>query len=132
MFRSLALLIISFGTVAGNGQTFPTVKQFVPPPYPPAALAVRAYGVVQVGILVDSEGQVVSAESITGHPLLRAAARTSASKWTFSKVPGNHFLTLRFVFDLPTRKSKASAVLDGTYTLRLTEQMPLIERMVSH
>jgi hypothetical protein len=133
MLHLILLLVISFGAVAVNAQSFPSVKEFTAPPFPPAALAVRASGIVQVAVFVNSIGQVVSAESVSGHPLLRAAARTAAIKWTFSQVPGSHFIVLRFVFDLPTRRSKASAVLsDGTYTLRLTEEMPRIEQVVSY
>jgi len=130
--RSVIFLIFTFGVVSVDAQMFPSVKEFVAPPYPPAARAVRATGVVQVAIQVDEKGRVVSAEAVAGHPLLRAAARTSAYKWTFSNIPGNHFLTLRFIFDLPTQTSKKAALLNGAYTLRLTEQVVKIVQTKSH
>ncbi|HJS52368.1 MAG TPA: TonB family protein [Pyrinomonadaceae bacterium] len=48
------------------------------PPYPPAAKAVRASGAVTVQVLIDEDGNVVSATAVSGHPLLRAAAVAAA------------------------------------------------------
>ena len=41
------------------------------PPYPPAALAIRAQGVVMVEVTIDDDGVVSSAKAISGHPLLQ-------------------------------------------------------------
>jgi len=54
------------------------------PVYPEAAKAVKASGEVRVKILVDESGNVISAEAISGHPLLRAAAVSAASSAKFS------------------------------------------------
>jgi TonB family protein len=54
------------------------------PPYPPAARAVGASGSVSVQVLVDENGNVVSANAVTGHPLLRAAAVSAARSARFS------------------------------------------------
>jgi protein TonB len=61
-----------------------------PPAYPPAARAVRASGRVSVQVLVDENGQVISATAVSGHPLLRAAAVQAARKARFapSKMSG--------------------------------------------
>lgn len=56
------------------------------PPYPPAARAVRAGGTVSVRLTVDEEGSVASAEAISGHPLLRAAAVEAAKGAKFNPV----------------------------------------------
>jgi TonB family protein len=55
----------------------------VQPPYPPVAKAARASGAVQVQVLVGEDGQVVSADVVSGHPLLREAALTAARQWVF-------------------------------------------------
>lgn len=48
------------------------------PAYPPAARAVKAQGVVNVQVLIDEQGNVATAEAVSGHPLLRAAAVEAA------------------------------------------------------
>lgn len=54
------------------------------PDYPPAALAVRAQGLVTVQVVVDEEGRVMSANAVSGHPLLRAASVAAARQASFS------------------------------------------------
>lgn len=54
------------------------------PPYPPVAKAARASGRVTVRVTVDETGHVVSAEAVTGHPLLRAAAVAAAKQAKFT------------------------------------------------
>lgn len=63
---------ISGGVLNGKAVSLPK------PPYPPAARAVRASGPVSVQVLVDENGNVVSASAVSGHPLLRAAAARAA------------------------------------------------------
>jgi periplasmic protein TonB len=54
------------------------------PPYPAAAKAVRASGQVNVQVLIDEDGNVVSANAVSGHPLLRAASEQAARSAKFS------------------------------------------------
>ncbi|MGI9055687.1 MAG: energy transducer TonB [Pyrinomonadaceae bacterium] len=63
----------------------------VKPEYPAAAKAVGASGRVEVKLTIDEEGNVVSAEAISGHPLLRAAAVNAAllSKFKPALLSGN-------------------------------------------
>ena len=53
------------------------------PVYPPVAKAARASGTVTVEVTVDETGKVTSAQAISGHPLLRAAATQAAFKARF-------------------------------------------------
>ncbi len=69
---------ISGGVLNGKAVSLPK------PPYPPAARAVRASGPVTVQVLVDENGNVVSARAVSGHPLLRAAAAAAARRARFS------------------------------------------------
>lgn len=61
------------------------------PDYPPAARAVRATGIVEILIMIDEQGKVISAQALSGHPLLRFAAEEAARKSEFvtTKVKGN-------------------------------------------
>jgi protein TonB len=54
------------------------------PAYPAIAKAARVQGVVKVQILIDEDGQVISASAIEGHPLLRDASVQAARQWRFS------------------------------------------------
>ena len=54
------------------------------PPYPPMARQIRAQGSVNVQILVDERGKVVSAQAVSGHPLLTSAAREAALRARFT------------------------------------------------
>ena len=54
------------------------------PAYPPAALAVKAGGSVNVRVLIDEQGTVISASAVSGHPLLRTAAEAAAKKAKFA------------------------------------------------
>ena len=52
--------------------------------YPPIAVAARASGKVLVLIVINEEGKVIAAQSISGHPLLQAAAVRAARGSTFN------------------------------------------------
>ncbi|MCD9189310.1 MAG: TonB family protein [Pyrinomonadaceae bacterium] len=63
-----------------NGQA----KNLPKPVYSAAAKAVNASGEVQVQITVDESGKVISANAVSGHPLLRGEAEKAARGATFS------------------------------------------------
>lgn len=54
------------------------------PEYPVIARQAGASGSVNVEVLIDEGGNVVAAQSISGHPLLQAAAVTAARRATFA------------------------------------------------
>ncbi len=62
-----------------NGKAVTLAK----PAYPAAARAVDAAGTVNVKVTIDEEGNVVSAEAVSGHPLLQTAAVQAAQQSTF-------------------------------------------------
>ena len=59
------------------------------PIYPRAGSAVRASGAVTVSVLVDENGSVIEASSVSGHPLLRNAAKEAAFLAKFAPVSIN-------------------------------------------
>jgi len=69
---------ISGGVLNGKASSLPK------PGYPPAALAVRAEGTVIVSIVIDEEGNVASAQAVSGHPLLRTSALKAAREAKFA------------------------------------------------
>jgi TonB family protein len=70
--------VINGGVINGKALSLPK------PEYPPAALAVKASGAVNVQVTIDEEGTVVSAAAVSGHPLLRQAAEQAARQAKFS------------------------------------------------
>ncbi|HWN11251.1 MAG TPA: TonB family protein [Pyrinomonadaceae bacterium] len=54
------------------------------PPYPTIAKQVGAQGAVNVQVLIDESGRVISAKAISGNPLLKAAAQQAATQARFS------------------------------------------------
>ncbi|MGC2238498.1 MAG: TonB family protein [Pyrinomonadaceae bacterium] len=60
-----------------------TATSLPKPVYPKAAKAVRASGEVKVEVEVDEKGNVTSAKSVSGHPLLRQAAEQAAKQAKF-------------------------------------------------
>lgn len=62
-----------------NGRAIALIK----PSYPSAARAIRANGAVNVQVLIDERGNVISASAVLGHPLLRQAAEQAATQSKF-------------------------------------------------
>ncbi len=54
------------------------------PDYPAIARQANAAGPVSVQVTIDEEGNVISANAVSGHPLLRAAAVSAARQAKFS------------------------------------------------
>jgi TonB family protein len=89
---------VSGGIVNGKAVSLPK------PPYPAAAKAVRAGGMVSIQVLIDEEGNIISANAKSGHPLLRAASEQAAREAKFSptllcgeKVKVSGIITYNFV-----------------------------------
>jgi TonB family protein len=78
------------------------------PDYPPAAAAVKAEGAVNVRVVVDEAGNVISAQALSGHPLLQAAAVAAAKEAKFA----------------PTRLSGSPVKITGVIVYNFTVQKP--------
>ena len=64
--------------------------RLVQPAYPAIARAAHVSGSVKVQVLIDENGNVLSASAISGHPLLQQSAVNAAraSKFTPTKLSG--------------------------------------------
>jgi TonB family protein len=74
------------------------------PVYPAIAAAAHASGDVQIQLLIDTDGTVIAAAAVSGHPLLQAAsvaaargARFSPTKFNGEPVKVTGVITYRFV-----------------------------------
>lgn len=69
---------ISGGVLNGKATRLPT------PAYPPAAKTMRVGGAVSVQVVIDENGNVISATAASGNPMLRTAAVNAARGAKFS------------------------------------------------
>ncbi|HVG34673.1 MAG TPA: TonB family protein [Pyrinomonadaceae bacterium] len=70
--------VVSKGVLNGKALDLPK------PVYSPQAKLVKASGIVTVQVLIDETGKVISAQAVSGHTLLRAAAVQAAYRARFS------------------------------------------------
>lgn len=64
--------VVTRGVINGQAVSLPK------PNYPATAIAVRAQGKVDVQVLIDENGKVISAKAVSGNPLFRDAAERAA------------------------------------------------------
>ena len=95
-FFFILILVLSFGLTNASAQTPTPVKtisggvlngkatSLPKPEYPAAARAINASGAVNVQVTIDENGDVISANAVSGHPLLRQAAVQAARVSKFS------------------------------------------------
>ena len=69
---------ISGGVINGKALSLPK------PAFSAAAKAVRASGAVAVQVTIDEDGKVISANAVSGHPLLRQSAEQAARNAKFA------------------------------------------------
>jgi TonB family protein len=76
--------------IVSGGMLNSKATKLMQPSYPAAAAVVHAFGPVNVQVLIDESGNVVSASATNGHPMLRATAVQAArvSKFPPSKLAG--------------------------------------------
>lgn len=70
--------VVSGGVLNGKAISKPQ------PAYPPIAKAAKASGTVTVKVLVNEDGEVVSARAVGGHPLLQQASVDAAYQAKFA------------------------------------------------
>jgi TonB family protein len=78
------------GVALQDGIESGRVLELPKPAYPAIARAAHASGTVGVQVLIDVDGTVIAAASVSGHPLLQAAAVNAArnARFTPTKVNG--------------------------------------------
>ncbi|MGE0126937.1 MAG: energy transducer TonB [Blastocatellales bacterium] len=97
--EALKKISVSGGVLQGSA-----IKK-VQPAYPPVAKAAKASGPVQIQVLVSETGEVIEANVISGHPLLRDAAVQAARQWQFKPT------------ELGNKAVKVNGVLTFNFTL---------------
>src|SRR5262249_47391831 len=82
------------------------------PSYPPVARAAKISGAVQVQILVSETGEVIEANVVSGHPMLRDTAVQAARQWQFKPT------------ELSGKPVKVQGILTFNFTLADEEPGP--------
>ena len=77
------------GVAPEDGIESGRVLELPKPAYPAIARAAHASGTVGVQVLIDVDGTVIAAASISGHPLLQGAAVNAAREARFSPTKVN-------------------------------------------
>ncbi len=71
------------------------------PPYPAIARSAHASGAVNVQVLIDENGNVISARAMSGHPLLQAAAVAAGSQRSVLIAGKQSIVVKPFLEELP-------------------------------
>jgi len=102
MKRTLtAMLLLLAGAPALLAQSLPSVRTAVAPHYPAIPVLARVSGEVLVLVRVDAQGDVTSASTNSGPPMLLTAAESAAKQWKFDpSTDGEREIELSFKFVL--------------------------------
>ena len=84
VIMSTCLLEDCSGEPSADGLEAGRALELVKPVYPPIARAANASGEVRVQVLIDTDGTVIAAASISGHPLLQSASVDAARHTRFA------------------------------------------------
>ena len=128
------VLFMAFSVSAFAQIENPTVIQYFAPKYPASAQAVRATGTVNVVVKIDKNGKVISANAISGHPLLRKACEVAAINWLFStdSTVEEREIKLTFLLRLGDKNKKDKVKFKKPYTLELSGVMVRIVNTISY
>jgi len=82
-----ASVVVVFCALAGIafGQALPepTLISAGLPRYPPIARVAKIQGEVKVDFTLNSNGEIISATAVSGHPMLKGAAEENVKTWRF-------------------------------------------------
>jgi TonB family protein len=97
--------------------------------FPRLAMAARVSGAVVVLVKVDAQGKVVSADAVSGHPLLRGAAREAAILWRFAPAPGgllerSVWLTFLYTLVLDATEAELAPTFSLPYKVEVRYMVP--------
>lgn len=101
-------------------KNYPNITAFQLPKFPLAAQAVRARGLVQVYVAIDTIGRVTSAKALSGHPLLIQSSIEAAKKFAFqpSNSSEERSANITFVF-LPFEESNGQVRYSNPYRINV-------------
>ena len=102
------------------------VKHIEVPDYPPMARAARVQGEVKLHVQLGPDGRVVSAEAVSGPPILADAARANIKTWLFES-PGHGELDVSYEFRL--ERPAVSYLPRSKVILDLPDRVLIVSRL---
>jgi TonB family protein len=92
---------------------------------------------VVVEVEIDPAGNVSSAKAVSGHPLLRQAAKMAANRWKFEAAAKSARRTarLQFVFRIAEKKlppADATPVFMPPYKIEITHNPSIVDDSKSY
>jgi TonB family protein len=93
-----ALTFAFAAALPASASTNRSVSTRVTPNYPVAAKHIRLSGPVEIDVTIDPAGKVTNIKTLSGNPLLAAAAKDAASKWTFAPATSGSNQNIKFDF----------------------------------
>jgi TonB family protein len=128
IFFALTVLFLQEGAKSEQ----PCVVHAESPHYPPIARQVAVQGKVSVSAVIDPQGNVISAEAITGHPLLKEASVANLQKWKFQPSSGAESrieVTYEFALEdtAPSLGEEVSFDLPYGINVRSSRPAPIID-----
>jgi hypothetical protein len=106
----------------------PVVTLAVVPTYSPTALHTHTSGEAVVEVKINSEGSVISAEGVSGSPLLIGGSKFAALRWKFASASKSvRFVRLTFSYHLAPRDTPVEdlvAVFKPPYHVEITHVLP--------
>lgn len=100
----------------------------VAPTYSPTALHTHTSGEAVVEVKINPDGSVISAEGVSGSPLLIGGSQSAALRWKFaSGSKGVRVVRLTFVYHLAPRGTPVEdlvAVFKPPYQVEITHLLP--------
>jgi len=138
IFGVFSALIAGGVAFAKNGQSTndapAVVVAVAPATYPPIARAANAHGDVVIEVKVNAAGDVVSAKSISGHPLLKKISEEAAVQWKFSPLVGStkeRSVQLSFAFGQidagPNPKYELTTIFRPPYKVEIQAHPKIID-----
>jgi TonB family protein len=79
----LVLLLTASLSVFGQSLPEPNLVSAGLPRYPPIARLAKVHGEVKVDFTLSSNGEVINATAVSGHPMLKPAAEENMKTWRF-------------------------------------------------
>jgi TonB family protein len=137
---AIFIFILLSGQIFGSGEAIAETRQVeeltvvstAAPVYPPIAHVANVQGEVIVSVSVNAPGDVIAAQVLEGHALLRKAAESAALKWKFNSLSQSTNTRVgQIIFSFKLALEEAVGVNDDvTFTppgrLEITHKIPTI------
>lgn len=130
IIAALCIMLLSVQGIESRQMAAFTVEQpsvliAVTPVFPATAVATNTSGTVLIEVEINAAGEVTSARSVSGHPLLRKSAENAARRWRFASAANARTVLLTFTFRIvpnDTSPEELTSVFTPPYQVEVRHQ----------